>query len=48
MLQILEILLKTRLLEADVNETQLTGDTEISLFMGYKKWVIEFSYIVKF
>lgn len=36
-MQILEVLLKTRLLEADVNEMQLQGDTEISLFMGYKK-----------
>jgi hypothetical protein len=41
MIQILEILLKVRLLEADVNELQLQPDTDISLFMGYKKWVIK-------
>lgn len=37
MQQILEVLLKTRLVEADVNELQLQGDTEISLYLGYKK-----------
>ncbi|KAG5681883.1 hypothetical protein PVAND_011290 [Polypedilum vanderplanki] len=36
MQQILGILLKTRLLEADVDESQLQPDTEISLFLGYK------------
>lgn len=35
--QILGILLKTRLLEADVDESQLQPDTEVSLFLGYKK-----------
>ena len=39
MQQILEVLLKTRLVEADVNELQLQGDTEISLYLGYKKYV---------
>lgn len=39
MLQMLEILLKARLLEADVNELQIQADTDISLFLGYKKWV---------
>lgn len=42
MLQMLEILLKARLLEADVNELQIQADTDISLFLGYKKWVEEF------
>jgi hypothetical protein len=37
MQQILGILLKTRLLEADVEESQLTPETDISLFLGYKK-----------
>lgn len=37
MQQILGILLKTRLLEADVDESQLQPDTDISLFLGYKK-----------
>ncbi|XP_070509141.1 cullin-1 [Chironomus tepperi] len=36
MQQILGILLKTRLLEADVDESQLQPDTDISLFLGYK------------
>lgn len=36
MQQILGILLKTRLLEADVDESQLQPDTEVSLFLGYK------------
>ena len=37
MQQILGILLKTRLLEADVDESQLQPDTDISLYLGYKK-----------
>jgi hypothetical protein len=37
MTQILGVLLKTRLLESDVNESQLQPHTDISLFMGYKK-----------
>lgn len=36
MTQMLEILLKARLLEADVNELQIQADTDISLFLGYK------------
>lgn len=39
MQQILGILLKTRLLEADVEESQLQPDTDISLYLGYKKLV---------
>lgn len=47
MQQILGILLKTRLLECDVDEAQLQADTEISLFLGYKKYVIIIRYAIQ-